>query len=588
MSNSVLGEFSPNVLYSLKKRKRWEDLSTVDSVLNTVKQDSPSFTVSAIEKNPEGYLPYYPIRQQRIQTYGRIKADSDEVEKISTRSKTGGPYLSLEDTLECNDGKNIKKKKFKKQDVRPREPEVTVIIEKQTDIQKLPIMSFDPYERPYKGVMKTQRSNRIFYEMFDGQEDIFNESDEEIFNEFEDKDIFNDFEGEIIDDLDKTILDEITEKSKTFQLSDFIKFPSLKKEKVHQKKIKDVEFIDEIPFELLESNDHQKPLNEYEIPKNSSFFSKEVDLCLFFLKPEDFVPKLEEWIEENKNTIDIIWLDEDKTKCLLDFSKILDSRSLVAIVGLSLFGKKKKFARITFNTNFPFEYPEKEFNKFSKSKKMSSSFFDTMANCLKQAYNPMFLSGKYIKSLEEAFQYKSNATIEPFNDYQLIKKFSKHTEISVSASESSFQSLNFDSCEFCDHKNPSNLINLSCIHSLCLSCARFAFKDQIVNHSKDLVCPICDSTQDLIKLTIVLPIPLVKAFLKEKFRKISKNKIQECPRCLGHFEKTPDASSVDCKKCHVAFCQDCLQPPHFPISCEETKIWLPKFEKQCKLKLYLA
>jgi len=590
MSNSILEDFSPDVLYSLKKKKRWEELSSVDSVLNIVKEDSPSFTVSAIETNFKGYLPYYFIKQQGIQAYGRIKSDSDEIEKISTRSKTGGPYLSLEDTLEPKDRKkDKKKKKFKKQDVRTREPEVTVIIEKQIDTHKLSSMSFDQYERPYKGVMKTQRSNKFFYDMFNEQEDIFNESDEEIFNEVEDKEISDDFDGEIIDDFDKDILDEVDdemiEKTKNFQLSDFIKPPSEKKERVHQKKIKEIEFVDEIPFEFLESPNHQKALDEHAILKNSSFFSKKFDLCAFFLKPEDFVPKLEEWVEGKTNTLKIIWLDEDKTKCLLDMSKLLGSRTLVAVVGFTLLGKKKKYLKVTFNTSFPLEFPESNFKKFHKSEKMISSFFDIVFGYLKEAFKKLFLEEKNLKFLKDAFQIKSDATIESFNDYNLLEKFSKPTEdnISISTSVSSLHSVHYDYCEFCDQQNPSDLLNLSCIHSLCLSCARFVFKHQIINHTKELICPICESTQDLMKLTLAVPLPLIKTFLKEKFKKISKNKVQECPRCSAYFEKIPGINSVSCKYCCISFCQDCLQPPHFPISCDQMKIWSPKFEKQYKV-----
>ncbi|KAE9547091.1 hypothetical protein FO519_009696, partial [Halicephalobus sp. NKZ332] len=123
----------------------------------------------------------------------------------------------------------------------------------------------------------------------------------------------------------------------------------------------------------------------------------------------------------------------------------------------------------------------------------------------------------------------------------------------------------------------------SCIHSLCLSCARFAFKDQIVSHSKELICPICESTQDIMRLTFAVPIPLIKAFLREKFSRIAKNGVQECPKCIGQFEKVPGAHSVSCKKCHIAFCQKCLQSSHFPLSCDQMRIWLPKFEEQYKL-----
>ncbi|KAE9546319.1 hypothetical protein FO519_010469, partial [Halicephalobus sp. NKZ332] len=120
MSKSVLGDFSPEVFYSMKKKKRWQKLSSVDSVLTIVTENSPSVTVSAVERNPKGHLFSDTMHDKEIRVYGRIKADSDKVEKISTKTGHGGALLSLEDSLECRKGKNKKS-----EEVKLREPEVT-------------------------------------------------------------------------------------------------------------------------------------------------------------------------------------------------------------------------------------------------------------------------------------------------------------------------------------------------------------------------------------------------------------------------------------------------------------------------------
>ncbi|KAE9547092.1 hypothetical protein FO519_009697, partial [Halicephalobus sp. NKZ332] len=498
MSKSILDDFSPEVSYSLKKKKRWQDLNSVNSFLSTIIEDSPSVTVSAIEKNPTENFSRRVSSMKGVRTYGRVKSDSNVIEAFSTKSGNGGPLLSLIDSLECKNRKYKNKRKWRKQEIRPQGPEVTFVIDRQSDIEKLPAMTFNPYKGYYRGERSTHRFNKFYDELLDEEEEIFDESDEEVAEESEEKEVIDDFDGEVIEDFDVDISDEsdeeIEEKSKSFVLSDFIKSPSPKKEKIRQKKIRDVVFLDEIPSEIVEFRNHQKPLNEHEVLKDSSFISKEIDLRFFFSRPEHFVQKLEEWGERYKDRVDVIWLDEQKTKCVVDFSRTLHSRNLAAVVAFTVLGKKKMFLRITFNTNFPFEYPEKELQKFSIAKKRVSSLFDLISECLKKSSSMLFKKNDF-KLLEEAFQCKSDATVECFDDYELVEKFTRLTEpsSSESTSVSSLESLHFDSCEFCGQRNPSNMIDLSCIHSLCLSCARFAFKDQIVSHSKELICPICES-----------------------------------------------------------------------------------------------
>jgi len=104
-----------------------------------------------------------------------------------------------------------------------------------------------------------------------------------------------------------------------------------------------------------------------------------------------------------------------------------------------------------------------------------------------------------------------------------------------------------------------------------------------LNHTEELTCPICDSIQDPLRLTFAVPVSLIRAFLKDKFRRQSKNGIGECPKCLGYFEKITGTSVVNCKTCSIAFCQDCFLPPHFPLSCGQMKFWQLKFEEQYKI-----
>ncbi|KAE9546853.1 hypothetical protein FO519_009935 [Halicephalobus sp. NKZ332] len=278
------------------------------------------------------------------------------------------------------------------------------------------------------------------------------------------------------------------------------------------------------------------------------------------MKLNDFAEQLDEWVEKHKDTVNIIWLDEEKTKCLIDVSKIFDPKNLSAVVGFTLLRRKSDF---TFTA------------------REGDSLFDCIVDVLRKAFVSTLASKERLKHLEEAYQCKSDSTVDSLGTYELLERLCNSTE--VTSFDSSFQSLYLDSCEFCGHKNSSNLINLSCVHSLCLICARFAFKDQIVNHSKELVCPICESTQDIMRLTFAVPIPLIKTFIKEKFRTLMDNEVRECPRCLGQFEKVPGAHSVNCKKCCISFCQNCFKPPHFPLSCDQMKIWFFNFEEQYKL-----
>jgi len=604
MLNYILEDLSPNVFYSLKKKKRWQELSNVDSALNTMIENSPPFTVSAIQRKAERFWYMHNFIENRAMLYGRVKRNSNEIEKISAKGGNGTLLASLEDSLECRNRKDRNKRKSKRQEVKTKEPQVALFIEQQVDAQKLPAMILDPYWRPYREERKTHRFNRFLEEFLDEDdeqsmyftdEETFDEAEEEkILNESNDKERIDDFDGEIIDGFGEEILDDFNEEMsdnidkevlentrRDFVLSDFIIPSSQKKERIRQKKIQKLEFLDAIPSSS-ESNDYQKPLNEYDILQNASFTSSEIDFSTFFLNSEDFVPELEKWIEDNRNYVEIIWLDETKTKCLVDFSKVFKSKNLVAVIGFTLGDKSLK---LTFNIDFPLTFSEKLFKNLYNKETKFTPLFNRIFYGSEQYFKPILLKENNFKSLEEAFQCKSDATVEPFNDYDLIEKFlgSEGTFFSDSSSESSLKSLHFDSCELCGHDDSSNVLNLSCIHSLCLSCAKVVFKEQMVSHSKQITCPICGSIQDLMKLAFIIPLSLIRAFLKEKFRRLSKNRIQECPKCLGYFERIPGVNSVSCKYCCISFCQDCLQPPHFPISCDQMKIWLPKFEEQYNL-----
>ena len=558
MANSVLNDFSTDVFYSLKKKNRWETLNSVNTVLKTVRQDSPSFAVSAVERNPTGHLSKVS-EDKEVLVYGRLRANSKRIEKVAPKGRDGAPLASLEDSLAWKSGH--KNKRSQRREVKSKQPEMTIVIDRPGYVRKPLKLEDEDALVPVIEKKVIQKSKKVCGQFLNDDFEEFYDDEE---YEISDEEFADDFCVET---------NEAVEESNSFQLLDFIKFSSEKKERVHMKKIKDMELIDGVYSEPSESKSQDKPFNKYEILKNSSFFSKELDLNSYFLKPENFVPKLKTWAEINNQTIKIMWMDKEKTSCFIDFSRILESKNLIAVVGFTLL-ENNQVVRITFNTDFPFEYPGKEFQEYAEEEREFGSFFDLILDCLKESSNPVLLKRTNFKPFEEAFQCKSGTAIESFNDYELIQRFSNPKEAIVSSS---------DSCEFCDHKNALNLIKLTCNHSLCLSCAGLTFRSQIFNHSKELVCPICEAVQDLMNLTTVIPLSLIRAFLKENFTKLSTNKVQECPRCFGHFEKVSETSLVRCEPCHIAFCQDCLQSPHFPISCDQMRTWSSKFKQQRKL-----
>ena len=174
MLNSVLDDLSPQVFYSLKKKKRWQELNNLYSILNTTLEDSPCFTMSAIERNSRGLSWYFDdLDDTAVRSHDGIKSKSIEIRKIATKGRDGSSSLSLEDSVECGKRKNMKKKS-RKQEVRSREPEVTVIIE------QLPVMLCNTYKGCYRGQKKTRRVNNLLKEFLHEEEYVFGESDSEL------------------------------------------------------------------------------------------------------------------------------------------------------------------------------------------------------------------------------------------------------------------------------------------------------------------------------------------------------------------------------------------------------------------------
>ena len=187
MASSFLEDFAPEVTYSLKKKNRWQELGDVDSVLNSVMGNSPSFTVSAVEKGIKRSRSLNSLIEDGARVYGRIKKDSDKIEKISTKSGNEGALLSLQDSLDCKNERSVKKKKSEREAPKPREPEITLIIDPQGDTQKA--------ETSVKGKKQTQRSNKFNNKLVNedekevlesGDSEIFDEGDEDVINEVDD------------------------------------------------------------------------------------------------------------------------------------------------------------------------------------------------------------------------------------------------------------------------------------------------------------------------------------------------------------------------------------------------------------------
>ena len=565
MSNSILEELSPEVPYSLKKKNRWENLNDVDSALNSAVKGSPLFNVSAVEMSSKGHSSRI-VQDNEIQVYGRIKAGSDRAEKISTKGGRGAPLLSLEDSLEWKKGNKNKKEKSEEEEVKPREPEVTLIIDPKGNTQVISAGSLEEQEVLCKGTKNTQRSNK-FGDKLLGEE--IEEAMEETNEEHE----------ELEDEHNQEVDTEVGEKLKDFQLSDFIKSAPQKKQRIHPKKVQKAESLDEISPECLAPKNHEKPTNEYEVLQNTSFFSKDVDAYCFFLKPEFAIPKLQEWISTYGSS-DMIWMNARQSKCLVDFSKFLKSRNPAAIVGFTVL-EDTRHLRLTFNTDFPFTFSEKNFQKFSENDKNYYEFFKCIHSYLMDAAEQVFVRIKRFEPYQDTFKCLFNNIVYPLKEYDIVKKFSNLTEVHNSGFIST-------SCAFNNCNNSEDLFNFSCLHSFCFSCARSTFETQILKHSDELTCPICSSVQDPIKLAFVLPIAMIRKFIKDKFSRLCKNGIGKCLKCCGYFERIPGASSVSCDTCQIVFCQDCSLPPHFPISCDQMKDWFPKLEYQCKLELSTA
>uniref|UniRef100_A0A914QA67 IBR domain-containing protein n=1 Tax=Panagrolaimus davidi TaxID=227884 RepID=A0A914QA67_9BILA len=265
---------------------------------------------------------------------------------------------------------------------------------------------------------------------------------------------------------------------------------------------------------------------------------------------------------------DLLWLNEEKTKCLFIIPKSLniEKSNFDSFMILEFFGGKKKRLRVTTNsihkkTNFP-----------------TTDVCLNLKTIIIKIWRTSFNNSEMCDSVKRplaTFNYSNALFTEngiPVGDFDLLFE---HQRKSIECDD--FEILTTNSrCNICNYKNATVL---NCGHCFCQNCATKMIKQQIENYVDKLCCNICSTTLDPIFTFYSTPLLLLRTYLRSKYFK-NKN-IVKCPNCNDDliFE-SKNVLNIKCQKCYIVFCRHCKKAPHFPLSCSKMNQWTKQLLKQ--------
>uniref|UniRef100_A0A7E4VL79 Elf4 domain-containing protein n=2 Tax=Panagrellus redivivus TaxID=6233 RepID=A0A7E4VL79_PANRE len=421
-------------------------------------------------------------------------------------------------------------------------------------------------------------------------------------------DYFSDeYEYDYDDDTDSATDEEAAiysaPKQKTFSLSDFV----IEKQKpvMSVKSETSIDFVDDCEdfiddFKSSKPTDKNVYSDELRLP--SDLFFREVDLkWKKSTKKSTFASEFETLSSVPEHTFR--WLNADKTSCIVDLTKRLDSsaKNETLLVVFEKIVCHTNMIRILISGSFPCPTDLSLRVLRRLEFKSPTEFIDRIVLRSQKTYDKNHEYAKRVGDITEyqGVYYPDQFTHSSRADRAAVLKCPSITDITSDVID--FEFITDDSTdaviapETCHICGTDDILTFSvfdgCNHTFCRNCVRSRFTTDVANRSEfPLKCfdTNCMAPVRPEMLYVVLPLPAIKFYFRSAFKAEATacgDKTVRCPGCRNFLsiKIETEFGSIACVNCNVSFCLKCFKRPHFPLNCLELEQWNEKFTRQCVL-----
>uniref|UniRef100_A0A914Y5M1 RING-type domain-containing protein n=1 Tax=Panagrolaimus superbus TaxID=310955 RepID=A0A914Y5M1_9BILA len=548
------GNLFPNICYSLNKCGRWDALGSLENIVEKLAENDKDmgFSIAAIKCENENWIKSC----KRIIKVGK----NGGIQSYKVKSKRGAPFISL---LNRDSEVSKKKEKGKKESMKEKLEEAPLIMYKINEWQ-----SKDSEEsRPQKVGKKAKKVRKITD--FDENDFLHYADVESEESEYDDQ-----------EEMEEDMLVAATTSKLTIGDCIIVKTPKTRK----RKSINFDMIDDEIDKIKMPSNISTKmnTIPDELATMGDEFVATFNRICDIQVKGFFNFPSFISFEEFNeiKFMYDFHWLNTDATnkRCLFtipkaDKNEISNFDSSIKLECIQI-NPKNRHIRITINSTHDFDVTA----LMSKTKDLTLT--EKIIKIITNIYNTSLKNSVpfNVKPSMTISNPSLTASTYPIGDFELLYQCQNSSLSNNENMEEEFEiiSLN-EKCNFCYKTKKYDLTLLQCGHHFCNECSTKSIRKQIRNCSNILSCEICETPFDPLFILSSTPLLLLQYYLR--IIKSDNNDSIVCPSCQGVLIIEKDKikfGNIQCKKCGISFCVSCKDSPHFPLTCDQMKIWTSK------------
>ncbi|CAD6191688.1 unnamed protein product [Caenorhabditis auriculariae] len=255
-------------------------------------------------------------------------------------------------------------------------------------------------------------------------------------------------------------------------------------------------------------------------------------------------------------------------------------------VGLKLFAKER-ILRLTLNTVFTKskeiteDQLQSSFSDFSNISNLLEIVVATVAQWKGEEKYPRCKFSSPHAGWQNSKTLAKESKVMSFSEIlPLAKKFH------VMKREEDWEDVNLGgdienaTCSTCSEKDIFELIDLQSSIT-CRRCLEKRVRQHLRSGFDETDLEI-KSEQVFDLLPVILPLPVYNFYVKQIVAKNLGYDFYECPQCCSilHSEEENDFHTTYCSTCGFSWCLICGREPHWPMKCEDFKLWKSAWEIQ--------
>ncbi|CAI5451169.1 unnamed protein product [Caenorhabditis angaria] len=609
--NQISDGFATNVIYSLNKQNRWDNVTELELLVN----NDDTLPVQIVER----------VMTAKDTTSNVVALHQlDDNDEVCVKTATGkGTNLNA---LNIGEGKKVRGRKARKE--AEAEAEASSAEESSHEEVEDPKIQYTIY-KPHKN--HKVLAGKLFNRNYNTKKAGKTRSQQKV------KINMDELEGS---ELEQSVHIEepLYKPSRDFKfcLGDYITDSDkpMKNDLVYVRR-ESIESVNQP--ESMDGNvggDSQKPSYLLDISSilRTPVAFEWVLLDISNWNTSDFVQQVEQLLQNDK--LDVQWLDEDKKRASINASGLVSEEPQAAPVLIIVLEQansvKKNHVKLLLNSTVaptgPFSWQIlKSILKHCTNLEDTVKVLSTLVREWKDGSAPELADGRrFVKNRFEqsrsnyqaAFNStsltKSGEVLTPENMAELVRTEGRNTR----NNSESFERIDFDNddIEFGDSESEEvsqkvNTYKIKCArcsndHSTemfelddswqCRDCLRQQIIEKIRMKQVPLEIPFVlaedQSTYDI--LPAIIPLPLLNFYTKLSATELVENYelepgvIGECPSCKQLIIVSPNEyNSTCCDSCGIHWCHDCGFEPHWPMTCSAYALWIEKWEKEYKLHI---